>query len=96
MMQNIDAKNLYKENISHINVGSGQDLTIKELSEIIKNIVGFTGEIIYDNTKPDGMLQKLLDVKRINQMGWTYKTPLKEGIKKTYEWFCKNHTNIRI
>ena len=95
IMKNIDSCDIYDQNISHINVGTGIDLTIKELAELIKKIVGFTGEIVYDKTKPDGMPQKLLNVERINKMGWTYKTSLEKGIEQTYKWFCKNYKLIR-
>ena len=95
IMKNIDSCDIYDQNISHINVGTGTDLTIKELAELIKKIVGFTGEIVYDKTKPDGMPQKLLNVERINKMGWTHKTSLEKGIEQTYNWFCKNYKLIR-
>jgi len=81
--------NQYDEN-DIINIGTGEDLTIKELADIIKNIVGFTGEIIWDRNKPDGTPKKQLDTSKINNLGWKYKTPLKEGIKLTYDWFLKN------
>lgn len=69
------------------NIGAGQDVSIKELAELIKGIVGFKGQIKYDHSKPDGMPQKLLDISKLNQIGWFCKTELKEGIRKTYEWF---------
>lgn len=73
-----------------INVGTGMDLTISELACMVSTIVGYKGEIVYDFSKPDGMPQKLLDVSKINKLGWKSKTPLYEGIKKTYEWY-KSH-----
>jgi GDP-L-fucose synthase len=72
-----------------LNVGTGKDITIKELSETIKNLVGFDGSIIWDSSQPDGTPRKLLDVSRINGFGWKYKTELIEGIKKTIEWYNK-------
>lgn len=73
-----------------INIGSGIDISIKDLSYLIKEIVGFYGEIKFDSSKPDGMPQKLLDIEKICSLGWSHKTSLEQGIKKTYEWFLKN------
>jgi len=74
-----------------VNIGTGEDISIKELAEIIKKIVGFEGEIVNDTTKPDGTPRKLLDVSMINKIGWKYKTKLKEGVKETYKWFIKKY-----
>lgn len=71
----------------HVNVGTGEDISIHELAMIIKDVVGFTGNLKYDATKPDGTPRKLLDVTRLNQSGWNYKTSLREGIKKVYQWY---------
>lgn len=90
MMENIDAKNLYNLGITHLNVGSGKDISISELAKLVAQIIGFNGKIEYDSTKPDGTPRKLMDVSRINSLGWKYKTELEEGIKLTYEWFLKN------
>ncbi|OGH88701.1 MAG: GDP-fucose synthetase [Candidatus Magasanikbacteria bacterium RIFOXYC2_FULL_42_28] len=72
-----------------VNLGTGTDLTIKELVELIKNAVGFEGEIIWDKTKPDGTSQKLLDVSKIMAMGWKPKIELRAGVVATYEWYKK-------
>ncbi|WP_276353703.1 GDP-L-fucose synthase family protein [Cohnella caldifontis] len=69
------------------NVGTGKDVSIRELSGLVKKVVGYEGEIRFDITKPDGMPQKLMDVTRLKEAGWEYKTELEDGIKKTYEWF---------
>jgi len=90
MMENIEAKDLYENGITHLNVGSGKDITIADLAKLISEIVGFNGKIEYDSTKPDGTPRKLMDVTRINSLGWKYKTELSEGITKTYQWFVKN------
>ncbi len=76
-----------------INIGTGEDCTIKELAEMIKEIVGYEGEIFWNTDKPDGTPRKLLDVSRLNKLGWKYKTDLKSGIKKTYDWYLEfiNH-----
>lgn len=89
LMYKIDAKDIYEEGITHLNIGIGEDLTIAELAELIKNIVGFEGEIVYDTSKPDGTPRKLLDVTRIHHLGWNNKTNLEEGIRKAYEWFAE-------
>lgn len=78
-----------------VNIGTGKDCTIKELAEIIKEVVGYTGEINWDTSKPDGMPQKLLDVSRLTDLGWQYHYSLKDGLKKTYDWFVANYDRIR-
>ncbi len=70
-----------------INIGSGEDLKIKELASLVREVVGFGGEIIWDASKPDGTPRKLLDVSRIRSLGWQPKIGLREGIKRTYEWY---------
>lgn len=95
LLENLDAADLYKQNISQINIGTGEDIEIKRLAEIIKTIVGFDGEIEYDRTKPDGTPRKLLDVSRLNDLGWKYRTPLDEGLRKTYQWFLENHSKAK-
>lgn len=90
LMQNINAKDLYEQNITHINVGTGEDLSISELVNVIAEVVGFDGEIKYDSTKPDGTPRKLMDVTRLHNLGWKHRTDLKEGIEKTYKWFLNN------
>ncbi len=87
LFENLDAKNLYSSKISQINVGCGEDLSIKELSFIIKNVVGYSGDVTFDTTKPDGTPRKLLDVSRLNGLGWKSKVALNEGLKTTYDWY---------
>lgn len=77
------------KNITHINVGSGKELTIKKLAYKIKSIVNYKGKIIFDKSMPDGMKKKLLDTTRINKLGWRPKVSLKEGLFKTYEYYKK-------
>lgn len=77
------------------NIGTGKDITIKELAKVIQNIVGHTGSIVWDSSKPDGTPRKLLDVSKINTLGWKAETTLKDGITKTYNWFCKNNESLR-
>ncbi|MEH7440213.1 GDP-L-fucose synthase [Neobacillus drentensis] len=73
-----------------VNIGVGEDLPIKELAEKIKEVVGFTGEIQFDTTKPDGTPRKLVDVTKLNSLGWKATTSLEEGLKKAYQWFLDN------
>jgi GDP-L-fucose synthase len=73
-----------------INIGCGEDVTIRELAELICDVVGFEGEFVWDNTKPDGTPRKLLDVTRIRALGWQPTIPLRKGIAQTYEWFLAN------
>ncbi|MBV9875294.1 MAG: GDP-L-fucose synthase [Verrucomicrobia bacterium] len=73
-----------------INVGCGQDVTIRELAELVCDVVGFTGMLEFDGTKPDGTPRKLLDVSKLTKQGWQAKIPLREGIESMYEWFLKN------
>lgn len=72
------------------NIGSGQEVTIREVTEMICDIVGFQGEIIHDRTKPDGTSRKLLDTSKMNQLGWQAQIKLKEGLQQTYQWFIEN------
>jgi GDP-L-fucose synthase len=89
LLENVNAGDLYENGISQINIGRGEDLTIAELAEMISEVVGFKGKLEYDISKPDGTPQKLLDVSRINKLGWKARTDLKDGITKTYEWYLK-------
>lgn len=77
------------------NIGTGKDITIKELAEIIQKIIGHQGKIIWDITKPDGTPRKLIDVSKMEAMGWTYTTELEEGVKKTYDWFLENIESVK-
>ncbi|MBP8976806.1 MAG: GDP-L-fucose synthase [Bacteroidetes bacterium] len=80
----------YYNKSDFVNIGVGTDITIAELANIIKEEVGYEGAIVYDSTKPDGTPQKLLDVSRLNSLGWKAKTSLREGIRKTIEWYKEN------
>jgi GDP-L-fucose synthase len=89
LMENYDEKEI-------INVGSGTDYTISELAQIIKDIIGYEGEIIYDHTKPDGTPRKLMDSSRVNALGWKPVTGLKEGIQQAYNDFLTNQKLLQI
>jgi len=89
-LENIDAEKIYgKMQVSHINIGCGEDLSISELAGIISGIVGYKGKIRYDSSKPDGTPQKLLDISRLKNLGWAPTITLHEGIRKSYEWYLK-------
>ncbi len=84
---------IYQENtqpmLSHINVGTGIDVTIRELAETMKRVIGFEGKLAFDTSKPDGSPRKLIDVSRLTAMGWKYTIDLEEGLKRTYSWYQK-------
>ncbi|WP_416687578.1 GDP-L-fucose synthase [Candidatus Pseudothioglobus sp. Uisw_041] len=75
--------------LSHINVGTGKDVTIRDMAQMLKQVIGFKGRLIFDTKKPDGALRKLIDTSRLSNMGWKYSVDLKEGLKKTYDWYLK-------
>ncbi len=81
--------------LSHINVGTGIDCTIREMAETMAKVVSFKGKVIFDSTKPDGTLRKLMDVSRLKNLGWTYSVELENGLSKTYQWFLQNQQNFR-
>ena len=78
-----------------VNLGTGVDVTIRELAETIKNVVGYKGGLEFDSTKPDGTMRKLLDVSRAKALGWQAKVSLREGIAKTYSWFLEHQESFR-
>ena len=80
---------------SHINVGTGKDVTIKELAELMAKTVGFKGKLVFDTTKPDGTLRKVLNVDRLTKLGWQYTVDLEQGLARTYQWFLKNQSSLR-
>jgi GDP-L-fucose synthase len=88
-------RGLTRPMLSHINVGVGTDLSIRELAETVGEVVGFAGDIRFDTTKPDGTPRKLLDVSRLNGLGWHARIGLREGLEKTYEWFLCNQGDLR-
>ncbi|VTP70794.1 GDP-fucose synthetase [Yersinia enterocolitica subsp. enterocolitica] len=81
--------------LSHINVGTGIDCTIRELAETIAQVVGFSGKLVFDSSKPDGAPRKLMDVSRLDKLGWRYQISLEKGLKMTYQWFLDNQNNFR-
>ena len=91
LMENINFKDLYENSKeirnTHINIGSGKEISIKNLAMLIKNIVGYKGDFIFNTTKPDGTYKKLIDNSKIRSLGWKHKVSLREGIKRVYNWY---------
>jgi GDP-L-fucose synthase len=77
-----------------VNVGCGQDLTIRDLAELVARVVGYSGQIVFDSSKPDGTPRKLLDISRATSMGWQPAIPLEEGLRATYDWFRSNVSGL--
>ena len=90
---------IYQKNtqpmLSHINVGTGVDCSIAELAETLKRVVGFEGQLLFDNSKPDGAPRKLMDVSRLKNMGWSASIQLEQGLRSTYQWFLENQSRFR-
>ena len=82
--------------LSHINVGTGQDCSIRELAEMMASVVGFDGKIYFDTEKPDGAPRKLLNVDKLSALGWQSRITLQEGLSSTYEWYCKHLRTARL
>ena len=80
---------------THLNVGTGSDITIDDFAQMIAKTVGFEGRLAFDTTRPDGMARKLLDVSRLNALGWTAPTPLEDGLERYYHWFLEHITALR-
>ena len=76
-------------------MGTGKEISIKDFAELIKNIVDFKGKIVFDKTKPDGVYKKVLNIQKINKLGWNPKTSLELGLTKYYKWYLDNISNIR-
>jgi GDPmannose 4,6-dehydratase/GDP-L-fucose synthase len=84
-----------KPDLSHINVGTGTDVTIAGLAEAIARITGFQGRIVYDSSKPDGTPRKLMDVSRLKALGWVAPTPFEIALQKTCQWYRENRSSLR-
>jgi GDP-L-fucose synthase len=96
-LRKIDAEHIYSQNISHLNIGTGQEISIAELAKKIADTVGYEGEIRHQLDKPDGTLRKLLDVSRLEQFGWKYKISLENGLNDTYGWYNEQDAaNLRL
>lgn len=82
--------------LSHINIGTGVDVSITEMAQIMQTVVGFTGKLVFDTSKPDGTLRKLSDVSRLSNMGWRSGVDLVQGLRKTYAWYAEQEKNRKI
>ena len=91
ILNNISAGEIYSQGISQINIGTGEDISIKELAYKIAETVGYVGEIKFNPSKPDGTPRKLLDISRLNKLGFKNQTDLSTGLKLTYDWYLKNN-----
>jgi len=91
LMNSLDAKSLFSQKITHINIGSGKEISIKDLAILITEIIDYKGQIKFNIEKPDGSKHKLLDISRLSNLGFKAKIDLKTGIKKTYNWYIQNH-----
>ncbi|TYO98373.1 GDP-L-fucose synthase [Geothermobacter ehrlichii] len=78
-----------------VNLGTGEDVSIRQLAETVREVVGFAGKLVFDTSKPDGTPRKLLEVSRLRELGWRARTPLREGIEQTYRWFLDNAERVR-
>ena len=97
-LMNLDAETYRAQtepNLSHINVGTGEDISIAGLAQIVAEVTGFSGRFVFDASKPDGTMRKLMDVSRLAHMGWRARTPLKQGIAETYRWFLEHQAELR-
>jgi len=92
ILENINAADLFAHGLSHINIGTGEDLTIRELAELIAGVVGYKGELVFDASKPDGTPRKQLDITQLRALGWHHHTSLRAGIEQTYQWYL-DHAN---
>lgn len=90
-LENIQAEDIYSQGISHLNCGSNDEVTILELMETIKKVIGYEGEIVFDSSKPDGTFRKKMDNSRLFNLGVNHAFNLESGLKKTYDWFVQNH-----
>ena len=91
LMERVDFADLARgmQNVrnTHINIGSGQEISIGDLANAVKDVVGFPGELVFNTDKPDGTMRKLTDVSKLHGLGWRHKTSLDEGLRKFYDWY---------
>ena len=80
----------------HVNIGTGKEVTIKQLAELVKKTVGFNGDIVWNSDMPDGTPRKLADVSKLHSLGWTHKVELEEGVQLAYDWFKENVEDARL
>jgi GDP-L-fucose synthase len=83
VMENVDHQN------QHINIGTGKELTIKQLAELIAKTVGYDGKFVFNADKPDGTMRKLTDVSKLHDLGWQHQIDIRQGVEKLYQWYLK-------
>jgi GDP-L-fucose synthase len=83
------------DGVTHINVGSGQEISIADLARLVCRVVGFEGNIVFDASRPDGTPRKLLDISQMRSLGWTARTPLEAGLRRAYRWYVEHETERR-
>jgi len=93
-LKNVNASDIYKQEISHLNCGSNKEISILELTSLIKNIIAYKGDITFDNSKPDGTYRKKMNNARISKIGFNPRTSLEEGLRRTYNWYIENKQKI--
>lgn len=81
---------------SHVNVGTGTDVSIRALAELMAKVVGFSGDLVWDTSKPDGTPRKLMDVSRLAELGWQSSISLEQGLAETYDWFLSQGASLRV
>ena len=94
-VMDLDKKEIDEKNYSHINIGTGKDISIYDLSNLISKIVGFKGELKFDSSRPDGTPRKCLNIDKITSLGWIPKIPLESGLRDTYKWYKNHHQKLR-
>jgi GDP-L-fucose synthase len=91
VLENVNAEQIYEQNISHLNIGKGEDISIADLARLISEVVAYEGKISFELDKPDGTLKKLMDSSRINSLGWKPSVSLEKGLEDTYDWYRDTH-----
>jgi len=95
VLENLSSEDLYSQNISQLNIGSGEEISIKNLAHLIAKTVGYGGRVSFDLDKPDGTLRRVLDSSRLNDLGWAHKISLENGVEETYNWYKENIEGLR-
>ena len=95
-VMDLDFQRFYNQGLTHLNVGTGEEISIKALAEMIASIAGFSGSLVFDQSMPDGMARKVMNVGRINKLGWGHKIELKDGLDMTYASFLENWANTNV
>jgi GDP-L-fucose synthase len=95
LLENVEAEQVYSQGVSQINIGTGEDISIKDLAHLIASVTKYEGGIGFDLDKPDGTLKRVLDSSRLNKFGWKHKISLSDGLDSTYKWYKDNINEVR-